>query len=80
MFDVATSGLDLDGIADGEFGSGAGDQVLIQNAGAIDTFEELMSQSYQSGSDVMIAFNATTGIVISNHTIAQLAADDFLFA
>jgi hypothetical protein len=38
-----------------------------------------MSQSYQSGSDVVIALNGTTGI-IQNHVIAQLSADDFLFA
>ena len=78
VFDAATPGLDV--ILDGEFGPGAGDQVLIQNAGVIDTFAELMSQSYQSGSDVTIAFNATTGIVISNYTIAQLSANDFLLA
>jgi Ca2+-binding RTX toxin-like protein len=78
VFDVLTSGLDS--IIDGAFGPGAGDQIVIQNAGAINTFAELMSQSVQSGSDVVIAFNATTGISIKNYTIAQLAADDFLFA
>jgi hypothetical protein len=44
------------------------------------TFADLMSQSYQSGADVMIAFNASTGILIKNHTIEQLSSDDFLFA
>jgi hypothetical protein len=29
---------------------------------------------------VVIAFGATTGVYIKNHTIAQLAVDDFLFA
>jgi Ca2+-binding RTX toxin-like protein len=105
VFDVATSGVDI--IVDGEFGPGPGDHVKIQKPGAIDTFAELMSHSSQSGSDVVIAFDATrraigpfepmskssqggsdlvipfdatTSIVIRNQTIAQLSADDFLFA
>jgi Ca2+-binding RTX toxin-like protein len=78
VFDVAVSMLDV--IFDGAFGPGATDQVVIQNAGAIDTFAELMSNAYQDGSDVVIAFNASTGIYIKNHTTAQLAVDDFLFA
>jgi Ca2+-binding RTX toxin-like protein len=78
VFDVATSGLDV--IFDGEFGPNAGDKAVILNAGAIDTFAELMGNAYQDGSDVVIAFAATTGIYIKNHTIAQLAVDDFLFA
>jgi Ca2+-binding RTX toxin-like protein len=77
-FDVATSGLDV--IADGAFGPGLGDCVVIQNAGATDTFAELMALAYQDGSDVVIAFNATTGLYLKNHTIAQLSFDDFLFA
>ena len=78
VFDVATS--DLDVIHDGEFGAGANDRVVIFNAGEIDTFAELMDNAYQDGSDVVIAFGPTTGIYIKNHTIAQLAVNDFLFA
>ncbi len=78
VFDVATS--DLDVIYDGAFGAGANDRVVIFNAGSIDTFAELMGNAYQDGSDVVIAFGPTSGIYIKNHTIAQLAVDDFLFA
>jgi serralysin len=77
LFDVATSGLDV--IFDIHFGPGPSDQVVIQNGGAIDTFAELIGNAYQDGADVVIAFNATTGIYIKNHTIAQLDAGDFLF-
>jgi Ca2+-binding RTX toxin-like protein len=78
VFDVAVSVLDV--IFDGAFGPGATDQVVIQNGGAIDTFAELIDNASQDGADVVVAFNATTGIYIKNHTIAQLAPDDFLFA
>jgi hypothetical protein len=78
VFDVASSGLDV--IFDGEFGEATTDKVVILNADAIDSFSNLMSNAYQDGADVVIAFGATTGIYIKNHEIAQLGVDDFLLA
>jgi Ca2+-binding RTX toxin-like protein len=78
VFDVASSGLDV--VFDGVFGAGAGDQVAISNAGFVDTFAELQGLMYQDGSDVVIAFNATSGVYLKGYTVDQLSSDDFLFA
>jgi Ca2+-binding RTX toxin-like protein len=83
LFDVAVS--DLDVIFDGTFGTppgrGVADIIRTANAPeAINDFTELMSHAYQDGSDVVIGFDADTGIYIKNYTIAQLAPDDFVFA
>jgi hypothetical protein len=76
-FDVQTSGLDV--IFDGSFGPGEGDKIAILNGGQVSDFNALISHAYQDGQYVVIAFDATTGIYINGYTIAQLAADDFLF-
>jgi Ca2+-binding RTX toxin-like protein len=78
VFDVQTSGLDV--IVDGSFGPGAGDKIEIHNGGAVSDFNAVISHAYQSGPNVVIAFNNTTGIYINEYTIPQLAADDFFFA
>jgi hypothetical protein len=82
LFDVAIS--DLDVIFDGTFGTlgrGVADIIRIANAPeAINDFTELMGHAYQDGSDVVIGFDADTGIYIKNYTIAQLAPDDVVFA
>jgi Ca2+-binding RTX toxin-like protein len=78
FFDVLTSGLDV--IMDGSFGPGDGDKIAILNGGEVSDFNAVISHAYQDGPYVVIAFNATTGIYINGYTIAQLAADDFLFA
>jgi Ca2+-binding RTX toxin-like protein len=78
LFDVASSQLDV--VFDGAFGPGAGDQVLLTNAGSVDTFAELQGLMYQSGSDVVIAFDANTGLYLKGYALNQLSSDDFLFA
>ena len=84
VFDVQTSGLDV--IVDGSFGPGDGDKIEIHNGGGVSDFNAVISHAYQSGPNVVIAFqNATTGawdtgIYINGYTIPQLAADDFFFA
>ncbi len=78
LFDVASSRLDV--VFDGAFGPGAGDQVVLTNAGSVDTFAELQGLMYQSGSDVVIAFNANTGLYLQGYALNQLSSDDFLFA
>ncbi len=77
VFDVQTSGLDV--IFDGSFGPGDGDKIEILNGGAVSDFNAVISHAYQDGQYVVVAFDATTGIYISGYSIAQLAADDFLF-
>ena len=66
-------------IFDEAFGPDWVDVVTILNAGSVDTFAELMGLAYQDGSDVVIGFDATTGIYLKNYTIAQLSPDDFVF-
>ena len=78
FFDVQTSGLDV--ISDGSFGPGDGDKIEIHNGGQVSDFNAVISHAYQDGPNVVIAFDATTGIYINGYSIAQLAADDFLFA
>ena len=77
VFDVQTSGLDV--IFDGSFGPGDGDKIAILNGGEVSDFNAVISHAYQDGSNVVIAFDATTGIYVNGYSIAQLAADDFLF-
>ena len=78
VFDVQASGLDV--IVDGSFGAGDGDKIEIHNGGQVSDFNAVISHAYQDGPYVVIAFDATTGIYINGYSIAQLAADDFLFA
>jgi Ca2+-binding RTX toxin-like protein len=78
FFDVQTSGLDV--ITDGSFGPGDGDKIAILNGGEVSDFNAVISHAYQDGPNVVIAFDATTGIYINGYSIAQLAPDDFLFA
>jgi Ca2+-binding RTX toxin-like protein len=77
FFDVLTSGLDV--IIDGSFGPGDGEKIAILNGGEVSDFDGVISHAYQDGPYVVIAFDATTGIYINGYSIAQLAADDFLF-
>jgi hypothetical protein len=60
--------------------SGQAARVDCRQAQTADPRRLSNSRGHQDGSDVVIAFNGTTGIYIKDHTIAQLDAGDFVFA
>ena len=75
---VIRAGDGDDTITDMELGRAAGD--VIDFAGVFASFAEVLGAASQVAADVVIAIDAGTHLTLAGHTVAEMHANDFLFA
>jgi Ca2+-binding RTX toxin-like protein len=76
---VFTHGAGADTITDFVAGAGTDDVIELRDMG-IASFTDVMSHATQSGANVVLDLSFGDLITLNNVTIAQLHADDFMFA
>jgi hypothetical protein len=74
---VFAAGFGHDTIAD--FHAGAGPTDVIEFHGVFANFAQMMTNTTQSGSDVLIGVDFDSNLRLKNLTVAALHPDDFLF-
>ena len=78
-------GYGNDFVADFLAGAASGDRIEVQVTGpqgfgaGMDTFAEVIAASAQVGADTVITFNAANKLTLSNVTLGNLNAGDFVF-
>jgi Ca2+-binding RTX toxin-like protein len=73
------SGYGTDRISDLEAGAPVTDVIRLSIGTAFDTFSEVIAAATQSGTDTVIAFDASNSLILSNTLKGSLVANDFLF-
>lgn len=76
---VFSGGSGADTITDFIAGSGADDVIELRGMG-VTSFADVMSHATESGANVMLDLSFGDQITLNNVTLAQLHADDFMFA
>lgn len=56
------------------------DVIRLSGFAGATSYAQILGIATQAGSDVILNFNATDKLVLSNYTVGQLQADDFQFA